>query len=110
MCGSTRPSSAPSREYSFSGLEGQHLSVEVVDRARLFDSNPRVIAATRQAVEEQLRLHGVVVDDAPAPRTLVLELGEGGTEPYGAHSCVIDRKSTRLNSSHITLSRMPSSA
>jgi hypothetical protein len=29
-----------------------------------------------------------VVVDAPAPRTLVLELAEGGTEPYSARSCV----------------------
>ena len=37
--------------------------------------------------------------------------GLGDTVNFGAAGCVLkDRKSTRLNSSHIPLSRMPSSA
>ena len=34
----------------------------------------------------------------------------GGSNPTGDLAAAIDRKSTRLNSSHSTLSRMPSSA
>ena len=34
----------------------------------------------------------------------------GGLCASGWHTCAIDRKSTRLNSSHLDLSRMPSSA
>ena len=40
---------------------------------------------------------------------VVVELAEGSVEVLGAWSA-IDRKSTRLNSSHHAISRMPSSA
>ena len=42
-------------------------------------------------------------------RDVEVHLDINPDEQYGS-SCVIDRKSTRLNSSHIPLSRMPSSA
>ena len=43
--------------------------------------------------------------DAP----LILQVSKGA-RAYANHTYLIDRKSTRLNSSHIPLSRMPSSA
>lgn len=83
-----RPTAPPSREYTFAGLQGQHVSVEVVDRGRLFDSHPGVVSATKQAVAQQLSSHGVVVDDASGQRKLVLELAAPATAAYSAQSCV----------------------
>ena len=65
-----------------------------------------------------------VVDDDPGFRSAIgdllracdyrVELHESATglleKPPGDEPACIDRKSTRLNSSHIPLSRMPSSA
>ena len=40
----------------------------------------------------------------------LLVVGGGERRQWGGHSVEVDRKSTRLNSSHVSLSRMPSSA
>ena len=53
-----------------------------------------------------MRRRPVVMPMAPAPVTVVLPLVAAATLPTSA----LDRKSTRLNSSHLKLSRMPSSA
>ena len=56
----------------------------------------------------------LVVDDEAGIRTALVEiLREEGWEAEAVASgedCLKDRKSTRLNSSHIQKSRMPSSA
>ena len=65
--------------------------------------------------------HGL--HDPPAPRYMpVIQESESGPPDYGialiiseirllpAHTPLPDRKSTRLNSSHTDISRMPSSA
>ena len=56
----------------------------------------------------------LVVDDEPLIRWAVREILEDSgydvVEAGSAADAMTDRKSTRLNSSHIPLSRMPSSA
>ena len=52
-----------------------------------------------------------LVDRDPAPDDVLLELVEGELDRGPAlRQSGLDRKSTRLNSSHLTQSRMPSSA
>jgi hypothetical protein len=92
LCGcvtsAPKPSPRPERQYSFAGLQGQHLKVDVVDVGRLFDSSPAVLTATKQAAEQQLSSHGVVIDDG-APRRLVLSLAPPDVKTaYSAQSCV----------------------
>ena len=54
----------------------------------------RMIAGLEEVSEGEIAIGGKVVNDLPP----------------GARDIAIDRKSTRLNSSHLKLSRMPSSA
>ena len=52
-----------------------------------------------------------LLDDASLPMsTIKTKIGPEGFDDPGVVKIVTDRKSTRLNSSHIPLSRMPSSA
>ena len=62
------------------------------------------VAAARELAEETGLVAGVTATPWPVP-LFVHRTGETGTGE--AH---VDRKSTRLNSSHVALSRMPSSA
>ena len=62
------------------------------------------VPAHAQAASSSGRLEGTVVDKSgsgvPAANVIVTNVSTG----------IVDRKSTRLNSSHRSLSRMPSSA
>ena len=65
-----------------------------------------------QILAEPLLLHKIIVKKELDARVAAL-LGDVGLEPYFMHRYpheTRDRKSTRLNSSHIQKSRMPSSA
>ena len=52
------------------------------------------------------------IEKAPMPSRLILPLQQHAGQPANpiVEGKSVDRKSTRLNSSHIALSRMPSSA
>ena len=67
-----------------------------------------VVGAGPAGLSAAIRLKQLAAEKGQDVSVVVLEKG---SEP-GAHilSGAIDRKSTRLNSSHIPLSRMPSSA
>ena len=69
------------------------------------------------ALAATLFTHTAVADDKPGPQVGELRKwigkwsGKGSITSEGkTHQVTIDRKSTRLNSSHLKLSRMPSSA
>ena len=69
----------------------------------VFALNPNMTSSLAQ------KLYGNTVDMPPGTE----ETGEGQTSGNGNISVTLpngDRKSTRLNSSHVALSRMPSSA
>ena len=78
---------------------------------------PPVDAPSRAARGEQLKRDGIVIRTWDLRKTYVM----GGEEIHavsgvsieikkGEYVAIIDRKSTRLNSSHSQQSRMPSSA
>ena len=61
-------------------------------------------ASALETTREAFYLHGEDSEDAIAKGCIKLLV------EYGENDPVVDRKSTRLNSSHLKLSRMPSSA
>ena len=61
-------------------------------------------------IKEVLVKQDYVEKFLPAGRNMAMILNEEGGAPGFAFLIGVDRKSTRLNSSHIPLSRMPSSA
>ena len=65
----------------------------------------------RTAREEMLRrITASAVNASGARGIQYLVVGSGNTAPTTAQTDLEDRKSTRLNSSHSSVSRMPSSA
>ena len=89
-----------------------------------FELNPS-ITGNGQLLVQAMSLNGGIIDLGPQPITGTMEAPETGYQPraslenghlYAVESggkyalMYVDRKSTRLNSSHIQKSRMPSSA
>ena len=66
--------------------------------------------ACEGAVEEDLIKEAYVEHDGAKVLIAEIEAGSPGDEFYDSKVKVLDRKSTRLNSSHTDISRMPSSA
>ena len=95
-----------------------HLTAVVLDATRL-RRGLRLVAALKRLnvpmvvllnMMDRVRAQGRTFDVAMLSRTLGLPVVEAtGINPQGTHA-LRDRKSTRLNSSHPSLSRMPSSA
>ena len=73
----------------------------------------RSFEVSRAMYDAALAEHVLVVD-AAGPRIFAFTLRRPGTWVYGVEILAtpvgVDRKSTRLNSSHVSESRMPSSA
>ena len=84
--------------------------VEPLDAAPVPAQSDTVLAVELAAGEKVPRFVGRVIDDVdakvPTPLWMAERLRRSGVRPIS----FLDRKSTRLNSSHSTLSRMPSSA
>ena len=59
-------------------------------------------------IQQETRLK--VADNTGAKEILCIRVMGGSTRRYASIGDTIDRKSTRLNSSHVKRSRMPSSA
>ena len=73
-------------------------------KVTVFDLNPAAADETAKAIGG-LAVAGDVADEASAGAALAK-----AAAAHGAARVLVDRKSTRLNSSHRSLSRMPSSA
>ena len=86
---------------------GVDRAIDIVERAlELFGAPVHVrheVVHNHHVVERLRGLGAVFVDELAA-------VPAGGTVIFSAHGVSRDRKSTRLNSSHCALSRMPSSA
>ena len=82
---------------------------------RIADITTRIVQAVlvscsklpEAAKREELLASGVLAEDG---NQLVFKEDHTFKTPSGAAMALIDRKSTRLNSSHTDISRMPSSA
>ena len=55
-------------------------------------------------------IYAQIIDDVSGKTLVSASTVEKDFEDYGGNKSAADRKSTRLNSSHLWLSRMPSSA
>src|ERR1051326_2716942 len=120
------------RPYPLVASRGEGAMVEDVDGNRFLDFNagiavvstghchPKVVEAIQQQAARLIHMSGTdfyyenmvtlaekLAALAPGGGERRVYFGNSGTEAIEA---AIDRKSTRLNSSHIPLSRMPSSA
>ena len=103
---------------SQSALSRHVIALERLTGVQLFERRPHALTLTKAgqyllpAVVKSFDRLEYALDDirnegAPAQRTLRVQMPPS----FAVHLAVpIDRKSTRLNSSHLKLSRMPSSA
>ena len=81
------------------------LPIEVV--AQAFPARPAALPDVRDFVRRQLTGTPVSDDDI---RIICERVAAVLLDGAGSSGSISDRKSTRLNSSHVSLSRMPSSA
>ena len=88
---------------------GRALSLSTADTAEMEFRSELTVALTK-IIQAGRLTHPEIAKSAGTSRTRVTAIANGNTHGVSTDVLIRDRKSTRLNSSHGGISRMPSSA